>query len=274
MVTDLARRPGRATRRHVLDSPWTPCGVYPVNSPRAGRQQGSTGSGGGAGAPLTQVPAPHRRCQGVPSFHSLGRNELMAQHERQQENYAALRAMKLSLDLTRGKPCREQLDLSNRLLHLPGDDFRDGEGPDTRNSGGLPGLPELRAIFGELLGIGVPNLIAGDNSSLSLMHDIVVFSMLHGGVDSPRPWKSEPRGKFLCPSPGYDRHFAITETLGIEMITVGMREDGPDVDLIEELVAADPEIKGMWAGPVFSNPTGVTYSRAVVRGVVKMRTAA
>jgi len=172
------------------------------------------------------------------SFTSLGRDELMAQHEHQQENYAALRAQKLALDLTRGKPSPAQLDLSNRLLSLPGDDFRDGEGTDTRNYGGLHGLPELRAIFGELLGIPVPNLIAGDNSSLSLMHDIVAFSMLHGGVDSPRPWRHEPRVKFLCPSPGYDRHFAITETLGIEMITVGMREDGPDIDTIEELETA------------------------------------
>jgi DNA-binding transcriptional MocR family regulator len=208
------------------------------------------------------------------SFTSLGRDELMAQHEQQQESYAALRAKKLALDLTRGKPSPAQLDLSNGLLSLPGDDFRDSEGTDTRNYGGLHGLPELRAIFGELLGIPVPNLIAGDNSSLSLMHDIVVFSMLQGGVDSPRPWKDEPRVKFLCPSPGYDRHFAITETLGIEMITIGMREDGPDIDLIEELVAADPAIKGMWAVPVFSNPTGVTYSWEVVRRLVQMRTAA
>jgi DNA-binding transcriptional MocR family regulator len=208
------------------------------------------------------------------SFTSLGRDELMAQHELQQENYAALRGRKLALNLTRGKPSPAQLDLSNALLSLPGDDFRDGEGTDTRNYGGLHGLPELRAIFGELLGIPVPNLIAGNNSSLELMHDIVTFSMLHGGVDSPRPWMKEQNVKFLCPSPGYDRHFAITETLGIEMITVGMREDGPDIDLIEELVAADPAIKGMWAVPVFSNPTGVTFSWDVVRRLVQMRAAA
>jgi len=210
----------------------------------------------------------------VPAFHSLGRDELMAQHERQQEHYAELRGRKLALDLTRGKPSPAQLDLSNALLSLPGTDFRDGEGTDTRNYGGLHGLPELRAIFGELLGIPVPNLIAGNNASLELMHDIVVFSMLHGGVDSPRPWGQEPVVKFLCPSPGYDRHFAITETMGIEMITVGMREDGPDVDMIEELVAADPAIKGMWCVPVFSNPTGVTYSWEVVRRLVQMRAAA
>src|ERR1700758_3441802 len=184
MVTDLARRPGRATRRHVLDSPWTPCGVYPVNSPRAGRQQGSMGSGGCAGSPHVG----ERRMVSYGSFSSLGRTELEALHGRHQDDYAALQSMKLALDLTRGKPCSEQLDLSNALLSLPGTDYRDGEGTDTRNYGGLHGLPELRAIFGELLGIPVPNLIAANNASLELMHDVVAFSMLYGGVDSSRPW--------------------------------------------------------------------------------------
>jgi DNA-binding transcriptional MocR family regulator len=209
------------------------------------------------------------------SFQSLGPGELRAQHELQRQNYADLQAKKLALDLTRGKPCSEQLDLSNALLSLPGaDDYRDDEGTDTRNYGGLHGLPGLRAIFAELLGVPQSNLIAGNNASLELMHDTVVFSLLHGGVDSPRPWIEEPVVKFLCPSPGYDRHFAITETYGIEMIGVPMVEDGPDVDLIEELVAADPAIKGMWCVPVFSNPTGTTYSWEVVRRLVQMHTAA
>jgi DNA-binding transcriptional MocR family regulator len=208
------------------------------------------------------------------SFTSLGHDDLLAQHHLQQQNYTALRAKKLSLDLTRGNPSAEQLDLSNALLSLPGEDYRDGEGTDTRNYGGLHGLPALRAIFGELLGIPVAHLIAGNNSSLAMMHDVVAFSMLHGGVDSPRPWKDEPKVKFLCPAPGYDRHFNLTETIGIEMITIPMHDDGPDVDLIEELVAADPAIKGMWCVPVFSNPTGVTYSWEVVRRLVQMRAAA
>jgi DNA-binding transcriptional MocR family regulator len=208
------------------------------------------------------------------SLDSLGREELAAVHERHRQEYAALQARKLALDLTRGKPSSDQLDLSNALLSLPGDDYRDADGTDTRNYGGLHGLPELRAIFSELLGIPVPNLIAGNNASLELMHDVIVFSMLHGGVDSPRPWNDEARVKFLCPVPGYDRHFAITETMGIEMISIPMREDGPDVDLIEELVAVDPAIKGMWAVPVFANPTGITYSWETVRRLVQMRTAA
>lgn len=211
------------------------------------------------------------------SFQSFGGDELQAQHEAQRRNYAELRAKKLTLDLTRGKPSPDQLDLSNALLSLPGPDYRDGHGTDTRNYGGLHGLPELRAIFGELLGIPVPNLIAGNNASLEMMHDAVVFSLLHGGVDSPRPWIQDLTGagvKFLCPSPGYDRHFAITESFGIEMIDVPMREDGPDVDLIEEIVAADPAVKGMWCVPVFSNPTGTTYSWENVRRLVQMKTAA
>ncbi|ODR06345.1 aminotransferase [Mycolicibacillus koreensis] len=210
------------------------------------------------------------------SLSSLSSDELAARHTRYQSDYAALQTKNLSLDLTRGKPCPEQLDLANALLGLPGrDDYRDADGTDTRNYGGLHGLPELRSIFSELLHIPVPNLIAGNNASLELMHDVMMFSMLHGGVDSPRPWAREPDGiKFLCPVPGYDRHFAITETLGVEMIPVPMREDGPDVDLIEELVAVDPAIKGLWAVPVFANPTGVSYSWETVRRLVQMRTAA
>ena len=211
------------------------------------------------------------------SFLSLGRDELLAQLDLQQRNYAELQARNLTLDLTRGKPSAEQLDLSNAMLGLPGDtpdSYRDANGTDTRNYGGLHGLPELRAIFGELLGLPVSNLIAGNNASLELMHDVIVFSLLHGGVDSPRPWVREPVLKFLCPSPGYDRHFSITESFGIEMIPVPMLEDGPDVDLIEELVAADPAIKGMWCVPVFGNPTGVTYSWEVTRRLVQMQTAA
>ena len=210
------------------------------------------------------------------SFQSLGRDELQAQHELQT---AQLRRPAGQEAQARPDP-RQAVAGAARSVQRAAeparrDDYRDGDGTDTRNYGGLHGLPELRAIFGELLGIPVPNLIAGNNASLELMHDVVVFSMLHGGVDSRAAVDRTSRAvKFLCPAPGYDRHFAITETLGIEMITVPMREDGPDVDLIEELVAADPAIKGMWCVPVFSNPTGVTYSWETVRRLVQMRTAA
>ncbi|MFE3293805.1 aminotransferase class I/II-fold pyridoxal phosphate-dependent enzyme [Rhodococcus sp. NPDC059234] len=205
----------------------------------------------------------------------MSHEELRSEHERQSAKYAQLKAEKLVLDLTRGKPAPEQLDLSAALLSLPGDgDYRDGAGTDCRNYGGLTGLPELRAIFGELLGIPTANLLAGNNASLEIMHDLIVFSLLHSSVDSPRPWSQEPKVKFLCPSPGYDRHFAITESFGIEMIAVPMRYDGPDVDAIAHLVATDPQIKGMWAVPTYSNPTGAVYSEEVVHALASMPSAA
>ncbi|WP_062994664.1 aminotransferase class I/II-fold pyridoxal phosphate-dependent enzyme [Nocardia mikamii] len=200
--------------------------------------------------------------------------ELVSEHETQTANYAKLQTEKLTLDLTRGKPSPEQLDLSTGLLALPGaDDYRDGTGTDCRNYGGLHGLPELRAIFGELLGIPVENLLAGNNASLELMHDVIVFAMLHGTADSPSRWADEPI-KFLCPSPGYDRHFAITESLGVQMIPIAVNHDGPDVHAIAELVASDPQIKGLWAVPNYSNPTGVNFSEEVVRELVSMPAAA
>ncbi|MGN7133813.1 aminotransferase class I/II-fold pyridoxal phosphate-dependent enzyme [Rhodococcoides corynebacterioides] len=201
-------------------------------------------------------------------------DELAAEHEKQTEAYRALQARGLALDLTRGKPSPEQLDLASDLLLLPGADFRDGSGTDCRNYGGLQGLPELRAIFGELLSIPVANLVAGNNASLEIMHDLVVWALLHGTVDSVRPWSQEPVVRFLCPSPGYDRHFAITESVGIEMIPVRMNPDGPDVAEVERLLSADPQIKGMWCVPNYANPTGAVYSDEVVRALATMPAAA
>lgn len=205
----------------------------------------------------------------------MSHEELRSEHERQSAKYAQLKAEKLALDLTRGKPAPEQLDLSAGLLSLPGEgDYRDAAGTDCRNYGGLTGLPELRAIFGELLGIPTSNLLAGNNASLEIMHDAIVFSLLHGNPDSPRPWSQEPVVKFLCPAPGYDRHFAITESFGIEMIAVPMRDDGPDMAKVAELVAADPQIKGMWVVPTYSNPSGAVYSEDVARALASMPAAA
>lgn len=209
------------------------------------------------------------------AIESLSPDGLAAEHARLTALYADLVSTGLTLDLTRGKPAPEQLDLSEALLALPGDgDFRDASGTDTRNYGGTAGLPELRAIFSELLRVPVPQLLAGNNASLEVMHDLIVFALLHGTVDSARPWSQEPVVKFLAPSPGYDRHFAITESFGIEMIPVPLGEDGPDMDAVRALVAADPAIKGIWTVPTYANPTGAVYSEEVTRALVSMPTAA
>lgn len=207
-------------------------------------------------------------------FGLMSRAELESEHAQQKANYETLQAAKLKLDLTRGKPSPEQLDLSRELLTLPGDDYRDGAGTDCRNYGGLTGLPELRAIFGELLGIPTENMIAANNASLEIMHNLLVFALLHGTPDSERPWVAESNRKFLCPAPGYDRHFALTESLGFELVPVAMGPEGPDVHAVAEIAGSDPTVKGLWAVPNYSNPTGVVYSERVVRELAAMPTAA
>jgi DNA-binding transcriptional MocR family regulator len=205
---------------------------------------------------------------------SLSLSELKQAFEAAASAYEELKGKGLSFDLTRGKPAAEQLDLSNDLLNLPAGDFRSANGTDVRNYGGLTGLLELREIFAELLNVEVDNLIALGNSSLEVMHDLVVYSLLYGTPDSARPWSKEAEIKVLTPVPGYDRHFAICESFGITMIPVPLLEDGPDLDVVRKLVAEDPAIKGIWCVPTYSNPTGTTYSEEVTRELVSMTTAA
>ena len=196
----------------------------------------------------------------------------LAQRTRQQ--YDELKARNLNLDLTRGKPSSEQLDFSNALLSLPGEgDYTDNTGADVRNYGGLTGIPDIRELWAEALGIDPDNLIAGDSSSLNIMFDLISWSYIWGNNDSPRPWKDEETVKWICPVPGYDRHFSITEHFGFEMIRVPMTPTGPDMDAVEELVK-DPQVKGMWTVPVFGNPTGVTFAPEVVEKLAAMETAA
>lgn len=211
------------------------------------------------------------------NFHSMSADQLRNTQADLRKQYDALRAAGLNLNLTRGKPAADQLDLSNDLLSLPGEDYKDADGVDLRNYGGLTGLRELREIFAELLGVDVDNLIAVGNSSLELMHDLTAFALLVGTNDSSTPWglglnRAEPI-KFLCPVPGYDRHFSITQAYGIEMIPVPMLPDGPDAAACAELVAADPSIKGLWAVPTYSNPTGVTFSEETTRALLEMPAA-
>ena len=196
----------------------------------------------------------------------------LAQRTRQQ--YDELKARNLNLDLTRGKPSSEQLDFSNALLSLPGEgDYTDNTGADVRNYGGLTGIPDIRELWAEALGIDPDNLIAGDSSSLNIMFDLISWSYIWGNNDSPRPWKDEETVKWICPVPGYDRHFSITEHFGFEMVQVPMTPTGPDMDAVEELVK-DPQVRGMWTVPIFGNPTGVTFAPEVVEKLAAMETAA
>jgi DNA-binding transcriptional MocR family regulator len=203
----------------------------------------------------------------------LSQEELAALHEEQAKAYNALLAKGLKLDLTRGKPSPPQLDLSNELLTLPGEGtYMDSTGTDCRNYGGLHGLPAIRTIFAPLLNVPVDQLVAGDNSSLSIMHDTLVYSLLKGSVDSVEPWSRGPI-KFICPVPGYDRHFALCEQYGIEMISVPLSQEGPDLDQVRRLVAEDPSIKGMWIVPMYSNPSGAIYTEDVTRALLEMPAA-
>jgi DNA-binding transcriptional MocR family regulator len=203
----------------------------------------------------------------------VSHGELAALHEAQTNAFNALLAKGLKLDLTRGKPSPAQLDLSNELLTLPGEStYMDSTGTDCRNYGGLQGLPAIRTIFAPLLNVPVDRLVAGDNSSLSIMHDTLVYALLKGTVDSVEPWSKTPI-KFICPVPGYDRHFALCEQYGIEMIPVPLGHDGPDLDQVRQLVAEDPSIKGMWIVPMYSNPTGAIYTAEVTRALLEMPAA-
>lgn len=196
----------------------------------------------------------------------LNLEELRAQYEE-------LKAKNLSLDLTRGKPSSEQLDFSTDLLSLPGENFLAKDGTDCRNYGGLKGIADIRELWAEALGVPVENLIAGDASSLNIEFDLISWAYTFGTPDSERPWSKEEKVKWICPVPGYDRHFTISEHFGFEMITVPLTEEGPDLDAVRELVK-DPQVKGMWCVPVFSNPTGITFSEANCRALAEMETAA
>lgn len=209
------------------------------------------------------------------SLSTMSREELEALSQEINARYEEFKGKNLALDLTRGKPSVQQLDLSNGLLTLPGEgSTKDEDGTDIRNYGNLAGLKSIRAIWAELLGVPVGEIISENNASLEIMHYVLTFAMLHGLPTSPQSWVKEETLKWICPVPGYDRHFAITETLGFEMIQVPMNEDGPDADAIAELVANDPAIKGMWLVPVFANPDGAVTSREVAQKLVSMKTAA
>ena len=206
---------------------------------------------------------------------NMTKEELVALREELQANYEDIKKLGLDLDMSRGKPCKEQLDLSMPMMKtLSGKVLTCEQGVDCRNYGVLEGINEAKRMLSDMIECPIENIIIYGNSSLNVMYDTVSRSMTHGVMGST-PWmKLDGPVKFLCPSPGYDRHFAICEFFGIEMITVPMTPTGPDMDIVEELVSSDEMIKGIWCVPKYSNPQGITYSDDTVRRFARLKPAA
>ena len=209
------------------------------------------------------------------SYREMSRDELIALKKELESQYEEAKAKGLKLDMSRGKAASAQLDMEMDFLDVinSGSDYKTQAGVDCRNYGLLDGIPEAKKLMGDLMGVPEDQVIVCGNASLSIMYDTVARSMLFG-VQGSTPWCKLDKVKFLCPAPGYDRHFAITQHFGIEMITVPMTPQGPDMDLIERLVAEDESIKGIWCVPKYSNPQGYTYSDETVRRFANLKPAA
>jgi DNA-binding transcriptional MocR family regulator len=210
----------------------------------------------------------------VPPIIDLPPEALAALEASTRDQFEHFRARGLKLDMTRGKPSPEQLDLALGLLALPGNgDFHSEAGDDARNYGGTQGLAEARRLFSTLLDAPADQIVIGENSSLAIMHDCLVWALLKGVPGGSEPWSKARAPGFICPVPGYDRHFALTEEFGFRLLPVAMTDDGPDMDVVEAL-AADPTVKGMWCVPKYSNPTGAVYSAPTARRLAAMTTGA
>lgn len=190
------------------------------------------------------------------------------------KKYEEIKSMGLSLNMARGKPGRTQLDMVSPMndIHISPEEYI-SDGIESRNYGNVDGLPAAKKLFADILGTKPENVFVGGNASLQLMYDIVSKAYTHGLPASDKPWFKEEKVKWLCPAPGYDRHFKISESFGMEMITVPMKADGPDMDLVEELVK-DPAVKGMWCVPKYSNPEGVIYSEETIKRISALKCAA
>ncbi|MBO4888556.1 MAG: aminotransferase class I/II-fold pyridoxal phosphate-dependent enzyme [Firmicutes bacterium] len=205
----------------------------------------------------------------------------MSKHERrkaleeQQKLYEQQKAAGFNLDMSRGKPDATQLNLSMDMLQQnPYDLIYTRKGTDVRNYGELAGVDEAKELFAELLGLKMENIIMGGQSSLALMYDTVIKAFVLGVYGGTKPWGQQGKVKFLCPVPGYDRHFLITQEFGIEMISIPMKKKGPDMDLVRQYVESDPLVKGIWCVPKYSNPTGITFSNDTVEAFAALKPAA
>lgn len=203
----------------------------------------------------------------------MPREQLLRLRDQTREEYEACKAKGLKLDMSRGKPAKAQLDLSNELLRLPDEKDCVMDGVDARNYGTLEGLPSCRALFAQLLGVSPAEVFAAGSASLNLMYDVIAKAYTHGLLHSEKPWSRLEKVKFLCPVPGYDRHFSICETFGMEMINIPMNDEGPDMDEVERLVR-DSAVKGIWCVPKYSNPSGIIYSDATIKRLASLRPAA
>ncbi|MCR5422554.1 MAG: aminotransferase class I/II-fold pyridoxal phosphate-dependent enzyme [Bacilli bacterium] len=199
-------------------------------------------------------------------YKNYSKLELLKEKEQLEEEYNYFKNKRLSLNMARGKPCKEQLNLSMGMMDVLNSnvDLNCEDGTDCRNYGVLGGIDECKRLLGDIIEVPAENIIIYGNSSLNVMYDCISRSMTHGVMGST-PWAKLDKVKWLCPVPGYDRHFAITEWFGIEMINIPMNNDGPDMDMIEKLVSQDDSIKGIWCVPKYSNPDGTTYSEKVVK---------
>ena len=208
-------------------------------------------------------------------YQEMTREELLVEKESLEKQFEEIKALNLKLDMSRGKPSAEQLDVSMDILDvLDSKSVIKGEnGMDLRNYGILDGIPEAKRLMAEMMGCDEKNIIVYGNASLNIMYDQVSRAMVHG-ICGNTPWGKLDKVKFLCPVPGYDRHFAITEFFGIEMINIPLYEEGPDMDMVEEYVNNDPAVKGIWCVPKYSNPAGTSYSDETVRRFANLKPAA
>ncbi|MDD6213500.1 MAG: aminotransferase class I/II-fold pyridoxal phosphate-dependent enzyme [Clostridiales bacterium] len=209
------------------------------------------------------------------AYQSMSKEELLALQSELEQAYEEMKGKGLQLDMSRGKPAADQLDLSMGMMNVwsPEDELKAANGMDCRNYGGVDGIAEAKKLMADMMGCQPENVIVCGNASLNLMYDVITRAELFG-ILGETPWSKLDQVKFLCPVPGYDRHFRITETMGIEMINIPMLEDGPDMDMVEKLVAEDDSVKGIWCVPRFSNPGGVVYSDEVVRRMAALKPAA